>query len=527
MKNNKIIFDHEARQKLAEGADILAHAVTSTYGPRSYNVAINDFPAPYIVHDGVTVARPIKLKDAFLDMGAQLLKQAASKTNDEAGDGTTTATLLANVLIQEGVKLLQDGVKDGVFGEVINPMELRERILERSTEIAQELVKCAVPIKGQKKIKEVAYISAQDRQIGNMVAEAIGKVGSEGIIMYEDGTSPEDELVLQSGMEINNGYLSPLFVTDPHRMIAEYEDGYVLITDTVIADATKLAPIIDRVQKDGGKPLVVIADDIVGAAIQTMIATKLRNGMKLLAVKAPEYAERRKEVLEDLAVLLGAVVVTHDTHSLEDVTIGDLGRFKKFKSDAHRSEVLPKDIDQEDVDERVESIKEAMDKAPNQFVRERHRERLANLSQSVAVIHVGGGSKTEMDERTERFIDAINATRAAIAEGIIPGGGITLHNIAEKYIDSVDQVDQLIVKMLQAPRRKILENAGLDPDKIPAFGYDVRNRIEVDPVKAGIIDPVKVTRLAVQNAMSVAAMLLTTNTLIAEDEDANVQQIKE
>lgn len=524
MKPNKVLFEQEARDALAQGADILAKAVTSTYGPRSHNVAVYDFPSPIIYHDGVSVARPIMLKDPFQDMGVQLIKQAASKTNDEAGDGTTTATLLANVLIQEGIKLISGGVKDGTFSSVVNPMEVREKLLAESDKIVEKLVAQAKQIKGKKKIQEVANISAQDEAIGKIVAEAIDKVGETGIIMVEEGSSYDDEIELQNGMEITNGHISPLFVTDPHRMTTEYDDGYLLITDKTISDPHEIAPIIDKVQKDGGKPLVIIADDIIGPALQTMVLTKIRNGAKLVAIKAPEYAERRKEVLEDIAVLTGGLVVTSDTQELKDVTIGDLGRFKKIRCDAHRSEIRPKNIDKEELDERIEAIKEAIDLAPNDFIQKRHRERLANLSQSVAVIRVGGGSGTEIDERKERFIDAVSATRAAMSEGIIAGGGVVLHKIADDYRNSDDAVDELLVHMLEAPRRKILENAGLNPDTIPVTGYDVKKKEPVDPIKAGIVDPVKVTRLAVKNAISVAAMILTTNTLIADDEDNNLEQ---
>lgn len=531
MPNTILSFDKEARDKLASGADKLAKAVVSTLGPRSRNVAVNGLPTPRVLHDGVSVARSIKLKDPLEDMGASLLREAASKTNDLAGDGTTTATLLANTLLQEGLKLIHSGIDDGVVSLGLNPMELKESLLEYSQVISGQLDKMAKKIKTLKDMEKVAAIASGDPIIGALVAKALKSVGDSGLVMVEQSSDFESSIDYQKGMEFSNGYLSPQFVTDPHRMIADYSGGghYVLLTDQSIADGLLLVPIIEKIIKAGQnkKALLVIAGDVVGPALQAMVLTKLKSQVPLVAVMAPEYADRRKEMLEDIAVLTGGVVISQDQKmDLRDVKLGDLGRLRNLKVTQNKTVITPDNPDNEEIKDRCEAIKEQIEAEDNNFKKERLQFRLAKLSQSVATINVGGASETEIDEKRERVIDAIHATKAAISDGIVPGGGVALRDIARTY-DKVSEIDLLVSKALCGPFGVILSNSGIEAGSYEqGEGVDVITKESVNMIDKGIVDPVKVTKLAVKHAFSVAGMMLTTDSLISPEPDEGVQKIK-
>lgn len=543
MSSYKIIVQgKEARAKLAQGADKLASAVVSTYGPRSWNVAINrEYPGPKILHDGVSVARSIKLKDPFEDMGAALIRDAASKTNDLAGDGTTTATLLANTLLQEGFKLVEGGVVDGVISSQINPMVLREELLSYSEQIIALLDSKAKKITEKKDYQQIATISSGSQEIGEMVANAIEKVGKDGVVMVEESPTFESTLDIHEGMEFDNGYLSSYFVTDSDRMITTYENGYILLTDYKIADAMQLVPIVEKVIKENNAPLLIIADDVVGPALQALVLTKIKTKANLVAVCAPEFADRRREMLEDLAVLTGGVVISRDLDKkLEDVSLSDLGRFRSIRVTQTTTSITPKNPDADDIKERCDAIRTQIDAETNDFKREKLQNRLAKLSSSVAIINVGGSSEGEISDKKERVIDAIYATKAALSEGIVPGGGVALRDIANELTKNLGKIggkqpssiDQLVYHVLTTPIITILENGGLEtPEEVLTWmegqGMNVVTKGSVDMIEAGIIDPVKVTKLAVRNAFSVAATALTNNFLISDDpeEDSKVQMV--
>lgn len=524
MKAKTILYGAEARKKLASGVEQVARAVASTMGPRSKNVAINRPYLPHVVHDGVTVARSIKLVDPFEDMGAQLIKEAAGNTNDEAGDGTTTATVLANTLVQEGLKLTEGGIDDrGVIRSSINAMELKDELIAYSEKITTELDKLSKPVTTSEEIKQVATVSAQNEKIGEMVATAIEKVGKEGLVMIEEANSFDDSIEYQEGIDWDNGFLSPYFITDTGRMIAEYSDGYILITDKVISDPNDLIPIIEKIRKLDNKPLLIVADSIVGSALQTLALSKVNAQYNLVAVSAPEFGDRRKEVLEDLAILTDGVVISNDLNKqLKDVQLYELGRFRKLVVDFKKTELTPLNPDSDEIAERVKTIKEIIAREENSFNKERQQARLAKFTQGVAIISVGGGSVAEIQERKERYIDAVHATKCAIAEGIVSGGGVALIQVAEALENDSD-VFGLVRKFLYAPRKTIIDNAGGEVEAVgdakKGMGYDVVSKKVVNMIKAGIIDPVKVTKLAVKNAISVASMILTTETLISEKEE--------
>jgi len=523
----QILFNKEAREKLAKGADILARAVVSTLGPRSKNVAINGFPRPIVVHDGVTVARSINLKDPFEDMGAVLLREAASKTNDLAGDGTTTATLIANTLVQEGIKITESGIIDGVVSPRINAMHLKEQLEMFSKIIVEEIEMKARKIK-KGDIKRIANISAGNEDIAELVASAIEKVGSDGLVMVENSTSFESTVEYTNGMEFDNGFLSAYFVTDPNRMIVEHEDAYVLLTDMSIADPMVLVPIIEKVIEEGQnkKALLIIANDVVGPALQALVLTKLKQGVPLVAVVAPEYADRRKQMLEDIAVLTGANVFSADRKDdIKECKLSDLGKASVRISQTHTL-ITPLFPDKEEIKDRANAIKEQIDIADSPFLKERLQYRLAKLTQGVAVINVGGASESEINEKRERVIDAVHAVKAAMVDGIVAGGGVALRDIA-RGMKANEPIINLIRKTLNTPYETILSNSGIDFFELPdGVGMDVMKRQEVNMIDAGIIDPAKVTKLAVIHGFSVAGMMLTTNTLIADIEDNNIQKIK-
>lgn len=539
MKYTKIAYEQEARQKLFEGARKLSKAVVSTLGPRSKNVAINqEYPSPLIVHDGVTVARSIRLEDEFEDMGATLLREASSKTNDVAGDGTTTATLLAWTLLEQGSKLVSGGIMDKVITKRVNAMYLREQLIKRSTEIVERLKEHVVEVKDYEQYKKVATVSSQDEHIGKLVADAIQKVGKSGVVMVEEGNTFNDTLEIKEGMEFENGYLSHYFVTDAHRMIAELKDCYVLMTDYSIQDPFDLVPIIEKIKADGARGLLIIANDVVGSALQTLVLTKLKIGFPVVAVVAPEFAERRRQMLEDIAILTGGECILHDTGTLlKDVKLSQLGRAKSVRVTQTHTMILPENPDSDEIKDRVGAIKELIDAEKNEFKKQRLEYRLSKLAGGMAVIYAGGSSASEVNERRERIIDAVHATRAALEEGVIAGGGTTLFAIAQnlripegsKSIINEDDalIESIIVETLEKPFKQILINAGFDEDKHADqmrnqkenHGFNVLTGKFVDMIEEGIVDPVKVTRLAVIHAFSVAAMLLTTDTIISEPRD--------
>lgn len=524
----QLLFNKDAREKLAKGADILAKAVVSTLGPRSKNVAINRFPNPLVVHDGVTVARSISLKDPFEDMGANLLREAASKTNDLAGDGTTTATLIANTLVQDGLKITESGIVDGVVSPRINAMFLKEELDKFSKTIVEKIEKKARKIK-KGEIKRIANISAGNEEIAGLVAEAIEKVGADGLVMVENSTSFESKVDYTNGMEFDNGFLSAYFVTDPNRMIAEYEDAYVLLTDMTVADAMILVPIIEKVIEEGQnkKALLIVANDVVGPALQALVLTKLKQGVPLVAVVAPEYADRRKQMLEDIAVLTGATVFAGDKKDdIRDAKLSDLGKASIRVSQTHTL-ITPLFPDKDEINERAEAIKEQIESSDSPFLKERLQYRLAKLTQGVAVINVGGASETEIGEKRERVIDAVYAVKAAMADGIVSGGGVCLRDIASELDGGDKYVLEMVKKALNAPYETILSNSGINFKECEANrGIDVVSKNEVDMIAEGIIDPAKVTKLAVIHGFSVAGMIITTDTLIADLEDSNIQKIR-
>lgn len=534
MSDYKLIkYGKEARDALKNGANKLAQPVISTLGPRSRNVALNlPYPAPIILHDGVSVAREIRLQDPFEDMGAVLLKEAAVKTNDLAGDGTTTATLLANTLIQEGFKLVEGGAAEGVITSKVNPMVLREELLKYSDKIIELLDKKAKKLSEKKDYRQVAKISSASEEIATLVSDAIEKVGANGLVMVEQGTGFESSLEIKTGMEFDNGYLSPYFVTDSDRMICEYSDAYVLLTDYTIADAMQLVPVVEKVMKDNNKPLLIIAEDVVGPALKALAMTKLRSGARLVAVMAPDYGERRKEMLEDLAVLTGGVFISKDLDKkLEDVELKQLGRLSSLRITQSTTALTPKHPDRDEITDRATAIDQQMNAETNEFKKQKLKERLSKLVGMVAIINVGGGSDSEIKDKRERVIDSIYATKAALAEGIVPGGGVALRDIAAELFEgeSKNNIDLLIAKALCEPYFKIIENSGIETLPVKeGEGIDVITEKVVNMFETGIIDAVKVIKLAIKHSFSVAATFLTTDYLVTDDveKDRDIRKVK-
>lgn len=527
-KNLKLLkFDQEARQKIAVGAQKLTDAVTSTLGPRSRNVILeSEYGLPRVLHDGVSIAKEIELEDPFEDMGAKLILDAASKTNDMAGDGTTTATLLANTLFQNGLKLVEKGIVDGVISPRISPMELQEKLTEYGEIIVKKLDEMKVEVKNTASLAQIATISAASEELGQLIAEAVEKVGKDGLVMIEENVKTDKSSVeYQEGMEFSNGYLSPYFVTNSDRMEAVYSgEHYVLLTDYAIADAMQLVDIIEKVIQDGGnkKALLVIADDVTGPALQALVLTKIRSGFPVVAVMAPEYADRRKEMLEDLAVLTGGVVISKDKgDNLKEVKLSQLGKLSNIKVTATHTALTPLHPDSEEIAERAAAVKEQIKVEQNEFRKGRLQERLAKLTQGVAIIQVAAPSELELKNKKERVIDAVHATKAAIAEGIVPGGGVALRDVATqlyKQGKTVDPILNLIVDALEAPYDKLLKNAGIELASGTGFtvgcGINVVTKKTVDMVKEGVIDPVKVTKMAITQAISVAGIALTTAAIV-------------
>ncbi|NTU74042.1 chaperonin GroEL [Candidatus Roizmanbacteria bacterium] len=532
----QIKYGADARQKLLEGVNQLADAVGTTLGPKGRNVAIDKkWGGPTVLHDGVSVAKEIELKDPFQNMGAQLVKQASSKTADVAGDGTTTATVLTRAIITEGIKMITAGA---------NPMIMRRGLLKASEHIVDELNKIKKDINASNadSVSNVATISAGDATLGKLIAEALLKVGGKnGVVTVEEGKGLETYVESKEGMQFDRGYASPYFAAGNERMIAEVQDAYLLITDKKITAIADLLPFLEKFVKVS-KNLVIIADDVEGEALATLVVNSMRGTFKALVVKAPGFGDRRKAMLEDIAVLTGATVISEDIgRKLENVEIEDLGRADKVESDKENTKIIGGKGDVAAIGARVSQIKKEIDSTTSEFDKEKLQERLAKLSGGVAVINIGAATEVELKDKKERVIDAVAATRAALEEGIVPGGAVALLDIAQKMSKkdvekagvSADEVIgyEIVKRALESPFVKLMENAGLDAGLLLAkarkasadgMGFDVMQLDSeeaaqpLDMIKAGIIDPVKVVRSAVQNAVSVASMVLTTEALVTD-----------
>ncbi|MEZ4593701.1 MAG: chaperonin GroEL [Chloroflexota bacterium] len=524
----QLAFSEEARRKLKKGIDTLATAVSTTLGPKGRNVALDKkFGAPTITHDGVTVAKEIELEDPYENMGAQLLKEAATKTNDIAGDGTTTATVLAQNIVNEGLKNIAAGA---------NPMLLKRGIEAGTAALADKIRSMAISIDDKAEIASVASISAQDPSIGELIADVMDKVGKDGVITVEESRSLEFETEYVEGMQFDRGYISPYFVTDSDTMEAVIEDAHILIHDKKISSAQDIIPILEKLVQTGRKNLVIIAEDVDGEALATLVLNKLRGMINALAIKAPGFGDRRKAMLQDIAVLTGGQVITEEMgRKLDSVQLSDLGRAAKIVSSKDDTTVVDGQGDEAQIKARVEQIKVEIDRSTSDYDREKLQERLAKLAGGVAIIRVGAATEVELKEKKHRVEDALSATRAAVEEGIVPGGGVALLNALPALNDVVlPEGDQMtgvgiLQRALEAPMRKIAENAGQNGDVViqnvrqaqekagnSNIGYNVMTGEYIDMVKAGIIDPAKVTRGALENAASIASMVLTTEALITD-----------
>jgi chaperonin GroEL len=528
MAAKQLVFAEDARRRLKSGIDVVANAVATTLGPKGRNVAIDrKFGSPTVTHDGVTVAKEIELEDPFENMGAQLLKEAATKTNDIAGDGTTTSTVLAHAIVTEGLKNLAAGA---------NAMMLKRGIEIAAKNVANSIRSQAVEITTKEEIANVATISAQDEAIGSLIAEVMDKVGKDGVITVEESKGLEFETEYVEGMQFDRGYISAYFITDTDHMEASIADPYILIYDKKISAATDIVPILEKLVQIGKRELVIIAEDIDGEALATLVLNKLRGMLNVLAVKAPGFGDRRKAMLGDIAVLSGAQLISEETgRKLETVTIADLGRAEKVVADKDNTTLIGGKGDDSAIRGRIDQIRTEIDKTTSDYDREKLQERLAKMSGGVAIIRVGAATETELKEKKHRVEDALSATRAAVEEGIVPGGGVALVN-AVASLDDVkmetedEQIGVNIVrKSLEVPMRRIAENAGKDGSVIVQkireahlggenkyMGYDVLRDEYVDMVKGGVIDPAKVTRGALENAASIAAMILTTEALVTD-----------
>ncbi|OFZ22856.1 MAG: chaperonin GroL [Bdellovibrionales bacterium GWB1_55_8] len=524
MAAKELRFSEQARSAILNGVNILADAVKVTLGPKGRNVVIErSFGAPNITKDGVTVAKEIELSDKFENMGAQMVREVASKTNDDAGDGTTTATVLAQAIYREGAKIVAAGH---------NPMELKRGVDKAVEAVIEELKKIAKPINNQKEVAQVGTVSANnDSTIGKIIAEAMEKVGKEGVITVEESKTAETTLDVVEGMQFDRGYLSPYFVTNPEKMEAALESPYVLIYDKKISSMKDLLPVLEKVVQRS-KPLLIIAEEVEGEALATLVVNKLRGTLQVCAVKAPGFGDRRKEMLQDIAVLTGGKVISEDLgHKLEATRLEDLGTAKKITIDKDNSTIVDGAGKKADVDARVKTLRGQIEETSSDYDREKLQERLAKLVGGVAVINVGAATEVEMKEKKARVEDALNATRAAVEEGVVPGGGTALLRAGKALANlkglSPEQLAgvNIIKRALEEPLRQIAGNAGFEGsivvDKVlnnatPAFGFNALTETYEDLIAAGVIDPAKVARCALQNAASVASLMLTTETLIAE-----------
>jgi len=523
MAAKMILFDEEARRALERGVNKLADTVKVTLGPKGRNVVLEKkFGSPQIVNDGVTIAKEIELEDPFENMGAQIVREVASKTNDIAGDGTTTATVLAQAMIREGLKNIAAGA---------NPMILRRGIQKAVDVVVEEIKKMSKKVRGKEDITYVASISAGDEEIGKLVADAMEKVTNDGVITVEESKTTETTLEIVEGMQFDRGYISAYMVTDTERMEAVLDDPYILITDKKISTIQDILPLLEQIVQQG-KKLLIIAEDVEGEALATLVVNKLRGTLQCVAVKAPGFGDRRKAMLQDIAILTGGQVISEELGlDLREVKISQLGRARQVKVQKENTIIVDGAGDPSEIKARIQSIKKQIEETTSDFDREKLQERLAKLAGGVAVIHVGAATETEMKEKKLRIEDALAATKAAVEEGIVPGGGTAFINAIpalDKLIETLtgdEKTGAMIVKKaLEEPLRQIAENAGLDGSVIvnkvkesPAgVGFDALNERFVDMFEAGIVDPTKVTRTAIQNAASAAAMLLTTEAVVAE-----------
>ncbi|NTF47521.1 chaperonin GroEL [Rhizobium rhizogenes] len=523
MAAKEVKFGRSAREKMLRGVDILADAVKVTLGPKGRNVVIDkSFGAPRITKDGVTVAKEIELEDKFENMGAQMVREVASKTNDIAGDGTTTATVLAQAIVREGAKAVAAGM---------NPMDLKRGIDLAVAEVVKDLQAKAKKINTSEEVAQVGTISANgEKQIGLDIAEAMQKVGNEGVITVEEAKTAETELEVVEGMQFDRGYLSPYFVTNPEKMIADLEDAFILLHEKKLLNLQAMLPVLEAVVQTG-KPLLIIAEDVEGEALATLVVNKLRGGLKIAAVKAPGFGDRRKAMLEDIAILTGGTVISEDLGiKLESVTLDMLGRAKKVSISKENTTIVDGAGQKSDIEGRVAQIKAQIEETTSDYDREKLQERLAKLAGGVAVIRVGGSTEIEVKEKKDRIDDALNATRAAVQEGIVPGGGTALLRSSVKITVKGENDDQeagvnIVRRALQAPCRQIAENAGDEASIVVGkildknednWGYNAQTGVYGDMIAMGIVDPVKVVRTALQDAASVASLLITTEAMIAE-----------
>ncbi|MGE4539289.1 MAG: chaperonin GroEL [Desulfovibrio sp.] len=523
MAAKEILFDAKAREKLKHGVDKLANAVKVTLGPKGRNVVIEkSFGSPIITKDGVTVAKEVELEDKFENMGAQMVKEVASKTSDIAGDGTTTATILAQAIFTEGVKLVAAGR---------NPMAIKRGIDKAVASVVAELETLAKPTRDQKEIAQVGTISANsDATIGNIIAEAMNKVGKEGVITVEEAKGMETTLDVVEGMQFDRGYLSPYFVTDPERMVCELDEPLILINEKKISAMKDLLPVLEQVAKMS-RPLLIVAEDIEGEALATLVVNKLRGTLQVCAVKAPGFGDRRKAMLEDIAILTGGQAVSEDLGvKLENITLVDLGKAKRVLVDKENTTIVDGSGDADKIKARVKQIRAQIDETTSSYDKEKLQERLAKIVGGVAVINVGAATETEMKEKKARVEDALNATRAAVEEGIVPGGGVALVRCVKNLPDLKPADDdehagiEIVLRAIEEPLRQISGNAGFEGSIVVAkvrdgkegFGFNAATGEYEDLIKAGVIDPKKVTRIALQNSSSVAGLLLTTEAAITE-----------
>src|SRR6059058_5278052 len=523
MPAKEVRFHEGARSKMVHGLNILADAVKVTLGPKGRNVVLErSFGAPTVTKDGVSVAKEIELKDKFENMGAQMCKEVASKTSDVAGDGTTTATVLAQAIVREGMKFVASGM---------NPMDLKRGIDKAVVAVVEELKKISKPCTTSKEIGEVGAISANaDPNIGQIIADAMDKVGKEGVITVEDGKSLENELDLVEGMQFDRGYLSPYFINNPEKQIAVLEDPYILLYDKKISSIRELLPLLELVAK-AGKPLLIIAEEVEGEALATLVVNNIRGILKTVAVKAPGFGDRRKAMLEDMAVLTGGTVISEELGlKLENATIKDLGRAKKVEAAKENTTIIDGAGDKKQIEARVKQIRVQIEEATSDYDKEKLQERVAKLAGGVAVIKVGAATEVEMKEKKARVEDALHATRAAVEEGIVPGGGVAYlrarQAIGKLKGDNEDQDAgiKIVLKALEEPLRIIVDNAGAEPSVVlnkvmegkGNFGFNAQTEEYGDLVQQGVIDPTKVSRTALQNAASVASLMLTTDAMVAE-----------
>jgi chaperonin GroEL len=532
MAAKQLVFSEDARRKLKNGMNTVANAVSATLGPKGRNVAVDrKFGSPTITHDGVSVAKEIELEDPFENMGAQLLKEAAQKTNDIAGDGTTTSTVLAHAIVNEGLKALEAGY---------NPMLLKHGIQQATEAVVEELRKMSVKIDTKEEIASVATNSAADEEIGGLIADVMDKVGKDGVITVEESKSMQFETEFVEGMQFDRGYISAYFITNADQMEAVISDAYILINEKKISAAQDIVPLLEKLVQIGKRELVIIAEDIDGEALATLVLNKLRGMLNVLAVKAPGFGDRRKAMLQDIAMLTGGTVISEETgRKLETATLQDLGRAEKVVADKENTTIVGGKGKKSDIEARIKEIRAEIDKSTSDYDKEKLQERLAKLSGGVAIIRVGAATETEMKEKKHRVEDALSAARAAVEEGIVPGGEISLINASYK-LDKMLKADtgeeeevrvgiNIVKKALEAPIRKLAANAGQDGSVIidtvrrtaaekknKNIGFNVLTGKYVDMINEGVIDPVKVVRGALENAASIAAMILTTDVLITD-----------